>query len=71
MVDEVKVEFESRNAIRTAIDDATETLLDRLDTIANRYDMDDREMSQELYRIGETDLRDAWDEYVIDENYER
>lgn len=71
MADEVRVEFASRTEIQRAIEDAQEVLLDRIDTIANRYEMDDQEVAKELRRIGEPDLADAWTEYVLDENYER
>lgn len=71
MADEVRVEFASRTEIQRAIEDAQEVLLDRIDTIATRYDLDDDEVAKELRRIGETDLADAWNEYVIDENYDR
>lgn len=71
MAGEVRVEFASRTEIQRAIEDAQEVLLDRIDTIANKYGLDDQAVAKELRHIGETDLADAWNEYVIDENYER
>lgn len=71
MADEVRVEFASRTEIVRAIEDAQEVLLDKIDTIASKYGLDDGQVAKELRRIGEGDLADAWTEYVTDENYER
>lgn len=71
MAGEVRVEFASRTEIQRAIEDAQEVLLDRIDTIASKYGLDDGDVAKELRQIGESDLADAWTEYVTDENYER